>query len=566
MTLHSTIIHALEYYSYKSADDVAYRVLDSQGNTKDAITYSQLAAKVQLYAQYLSYQLKPRQRVLLVYDTQIDFVVALFACFVARVVAVPVYPPNRLKHRVDVSQQRLLGIIKNATPSLIISDTAYTSMLQQQIVSHSLPVVTLEQMGDITTAVKFRCGTVDEDDIALLQYTSGSTGEPKGVVVKHRHIINNVMNIGRLKGADSVNASVNWVPLTHDMGLICGVLLPFYHGVCSDLISPQDFLRRPAVWLETLSRLPAAISGGPNFAYELCCQRVLEETIEQLDLSRWRVAFLGSEMNHIQSCNKFYRRFKKSGFAFESFDPCYGLAEATLYVSGSDLHQKPQANYFDAKMLQQGRAVVAEKNGVEQLNVGQCFPDHQLLIVDSKSRVPKAEAEIGEIWFRGPSVAAGYWDNKTATEHFFNAFTAGGEGPFLRTGDLGFVYEGKLFIYSRLKDNIIIRGKNYIPEDIEWAVSACDPRVRLGAIAAFSLLIDHTEKLIIMAETRIQDIDQQRTIEENIRDCVIKNFGIKPFDIVLVAPKQLPKTVNGKLRRSDCKAIYAEQREPMSPR
>ena len=528
-------ISCLQQRSLEKPSAIAYRIVDSQGATKREITYFELNEKARCLAQLLSQTAAPGDRAILVYDTDTHFIIALFACLYAGIIAVPAYPPTQIQNRVNVAAYRLKNIILDSEPTLLLTTQKFLQFLPEE--NGQFKKLATDQMNLTGNAPDL---IPKYSEIALLQYTSGSTSNPKGVMITHENIFNNVSNILNLEKPGFLQSVVSWLPLTHDMGIVAGIFLPLFNGIPSVLLSPLDFLRRPIIWLELISKLPDVISGGPNFAYELCHQRVNEVQLRTLNLSHWRVAFAGSEMNHVKTYQQFLQKFSACGFDEKAFYPCYGLAESTVYATGGVVNAP----------------VIIDQS---LLSVGHCFKDHELLIVNPNSRQVLSEGTVGEIWLKGPSVAKGYWKNKVLTESVFDAYTHEGKGPYLRTGDLGFIRKGELFFYGRLKDIIIIRGKTYPPEDIEWAVVQSDENIRTASVAAFSILQDDQEKLIIVAEVKGSKTENEwRSIFENIRECVSKNFAIKIHEIVCIRAKTLPKTVNGKIQRQICRSAYLD--------
>lgn len=420
-------------------------------------------------------------------------------------------------------------------------------------------MIAIDQLDNIAKEISLRC--VNSQTVALLQYTSGSTGNPKGVVqLTHGNIINDICNIYNLERDNFLNEAVCWLPLYHDMGIVGGIFMPLYGGIRSTLISTLDFLRNPIMWLRELSNCQGVMSGGPDFAYDLCCQRISDEQLSSLDLSRWKVAYAGAETNHVSTYEAFAKKFSRCGFNKKAFHPCYGLAESTVYVTGASVTEPPVIHVFDKNDLQRQKVTcvsLESPHAKQMMSVGTCFQDHDLLIVDPDTHVVKGSEEIGEIWISRPSVSPGYWNNRALTEKTFRAFTQDGRGPYLRTGDLGFLVDGQLYLYGRRKDIIIVRGRVIPPQDIEWAVAHYETRLRKGGIAAFSVEQQQKEHLIVVAEIKpTNDKAILREIFENIRECISINFTIKVHDIVLIKSKTLPKTTSGKVRRSATRDAY----------
>ena len=398
------------------------------------------------------------------------------------------------------------------------------------------------------------------DSLAFLQYTSGSTAAPKGVQISHANLVANSSRIQASFGATSSARGVFWLPLFHDMGLIGGVLQTVYCGGSSTLFSPVSFLQRPALWLETIARTQATVSGGPNFAYDLVVRKVRVEECRDLDLSRWEVAFTGAERVRADTIDRFAEKFAVCGFRREAFFPCYGLAEATLMASGGPRLTAPTFVSARADALERHLVEEAEQGHRDArtfVGCGRNLPGQELVIANLDTRMPCACDEVGEIWLRGPSVAGGYFKRPEATEMAFGAYLADGEGPYLRTGDLGFLRHGQLFVTGRMKDVIIIRGRNYYPEDIEHAVNGADPAFRPECCAAFSIDFDDKEQLVVVQEIepRLRHLDADASLRA-IRRVVATQFDLEVFAIVLAKAGEISKTSSGKTQRSASRARF----------
>jgi acyl-CoA synthetase (AMP-forming)/AMP-acid ligase II len=396
----------------------------------------------------------------------------------------------------------------------------------------------------------------------MLQYTSGSTGKPKGVMLSHANLMHNSRLMRAAFQYGSESRCVSWLPVYHDMGLIGGLLQPLYGGYPCVLMPPASFLQRPLRWLEAITRTRATISGGPNFAYELCLRRTGEAERSCLDLSSWQVAFNGAEPLRAETLKRFADFFHPSGFKRTAWFPCYGLAEATLMVTGGPSGRGPIVKRVEAKALEHGRAVEAEERLTpeQESNVRPLVssgrvagPQQQLRIVNPETMSECADGEVGEVWTAGPSVAAGYWNRADETEETFGArLGAGGEGylgPYLRTGDLGFIADGELFITGRAKDLIIIRGANHYPQDIEWTVAASHPALRASGTAAFALESQGEERLVVVQEMEPRSRAELREVFESIRQAVAEEHEVDIYAIALVKAGSVPKTTSGKVQR-----------------
>jgi amino acid adenylation domain-containing protein len=407
----------------------------------------------------------------------------------------------------------------------------------------------------------WRRPNISYDTLAFLQYTSGSTSQPKGVMLSHGNLIHNLGAIQRGFQIDSSGAGVFWLPSYHDMGLIGGILEPIYIGAQSNLMSPVSFLQRPFRWLEAISKYKATISGAPNFAYDLCVDKITPEQIETLDLSSWTLAFCGAEPIRPETLERFSRTFELCGFRNTSFYPCFGMAESTLIVSGGDGPARPRTLTIDRKSLEQDKVILAtidDENSMAMVNCGKSIIDQRIVIVNPNTLKECATDEVGEVWVTGPSVAQGYWGLEEETKNHFQAHVANtGDGPFLRTGDLGFLHEGELFITGRLKDLIIIHGSNHYPQDIEMTAESSHAALQAGSGAAFSVTDAGKEKLVIVQEVTRQN--RNPNIEEvtsAVRQAIAEKHDLQVFAIVLVKPMSIPKTSSGKIQRRATKNAF----------
>lgn len=502
-------------------------------------------------------------RVLLVFQPGLAYIAAFFGCLYAGAIAVPIYPP-----RPNRSLDRLVKIIADAQPTVALSTQPLLDRLQQK----SLPAldqltwlaIDLDQALTTPSILTAPIAT-KPDDLAFLQYTSGSTGSPKGVMVTHRNLIHNLTLTAERFGHTPEMSCVIWLPPYHDMGLIGGILQPLYCGGHVTLMSPVDFLQKPMRWLQAVSTYRATTSGAPNFAYELCIDRSTPAERAALDLSSWQVAFSGAEPVRAQTLDRFSQAFADSGFRAEAFYPCYGMAEATLLVTGGDYRQAPTQKQIDVSALGMGDIVLAEPGRDDSQTVVSCgspSPDQQLLIVDPAERNICPEHRVGEIWVAGPSVAKGYWQQPTLTTATFAAhIPETGEGPFLRTGDLGFISEGELYITGRLKDLLIFRGQNHYPQDIEATVAACHPALRPDCGAAISIEWAGVERLII-----VQELERSHRRQANVTEiasavirAVAQHHDLQLYGLFLLRTGSIPKTSSGKIQRYACRQGILER-------
>lgn len=542
------------------------------------LTYGELDRHARALAVQLLEQGNSGERVLLLYAPGLDYIIAFFGCLYAGMIAVPVYPPHPA--RMERTLPRLLSIIRNARPTIALTTSDIHAMIGMM-----LPVTPdFANMRWLATdaipealAYQWQQPSFNGDSLVFLQYTSGSTGTPRGVMLSHSNLLANLMFFHARMELTPEARGVFWLPFYHDMGLIGGVLGSVYTGLSATLMSPIAFLQRPLRWLQTISRVRATISGGPNFAYDLCVSKIKPDQRATLDLSSWTVAFNGAEPVRAETLKRFTAAFAPYGFRPEAFYPCYGLAEATLFVSGGKPAAQPIVCSFSMSDLERNQVRPAddEQGGRALVSCGAITADQIIRIVDPETHTLCKPDEIGEIWVAGQSVAQGYWERPEETEYAFRATIANNaEGPFLRTGDLGFLHEGELFVTGRMKDLIIIRGLNHYPQDIELTTERSHAAIRTGCIAAFAIDANSEERLVIVAEvnqhyspaqlsaggdTNASD-DHVTAITQCIRQAVAKGHDLQAHEIVLIKAGSIPKTSSGKLQRYACRNAFLERR------
>lgn len=536
----------------------AFCFVSADGAEEASLSYAELDERARAIAAELQTIARLGDRALLLYPPGLDFVSAFFGCLYAGILAVPIAPPTRNRHA-------WLGesIVEAADPAVILS----TARHREEVMAFRAPQSLLQRRWVATDQVPsdakqaWRDPRVDESQTAFLQYTSGSTSAPKGVMLSHGNLLHNAALIRQAFGNRRESSAVFWLPLYHDMGLIGGVIQPIYCAGSCALLAPTAFLQRPALWLEIISRRQATVAGGPDFAFDLCTRRIREEDRAGLDLSHWEIAFVGAERIRPQTLQRFAEAFAPCGFRPEAFFPCYGLAEATLMVSGGPRRAAPKVVYFDAEGLSRGQVWEVSRSDPAArgfVACGQNLPGQRIEIVDPASCQPRGEREVGEIWVQGPSVAAGYYQRPEATAAAFDGRLAGtGEGPFLRTGDLGFLKDGQLFVVGRRKDVIIIRGRNYYPEDIEATAERAYDGLRIGYCAAFSVDSDEGERLYVVQEVepRRRNLDMDEALGA-IRRAVVARHEVEVSCVALVRAGTIPKTSSGKTRRSACRELF----------
>jgi acyl-CoA synthetase (AMP-forming)/AMP-acid ligase II len=494
------------------------------------------------------------ERMILLFEPGLDYIAAFLGCLAAGAVAVPAYPPSSKRFG-----ERIMGIIADCRPKFILTTRALAESYRQRL-------------GD-TSGCEWLC--IDEfhpetplpdappalDDLAMLQYTSGSTGNPKGVKISHGNIVSNCAAAKEWLGEDPGRVGGIWLPPYHDMGLLGGILQPLYAGFPLYFMSPMHFIQSPVRWLKMISAHGVTLSGAPNFAYDLCVKSIREEDAARLDLRRWSQAFCGAEMIRPEVLRSFAERFARQGLRPEAITPCYGLAESTLIVSGKRKDSRPLYLEFDRESLDAGKvlsakdpsAAIRPQSRLELSGCGQVCSEYALRIVDPHSLMECEKGMVGEIWVSGPSVAGGYWEKARETHAAFEATLPGGRERYLRTGDLGFITEGQLFVAGRIKDLVVIAGVNHYPEDLE--ATARDALDGSRSAAAFSIAGEKEELMVIILEWAGQPQPREEKLRE-IKVRIANMHGITPHDVVLVRTGAIPRTTSGKIRRSATRELY----------
>lgn len=547
--------------------------------TMAKITYAELQNRTTCLADFLNEQTMPRQRILLLYPTGIAFATALLACWSIDRIAIPVNLPDTQQ-----SLGRLAGIIHDAKVAIILTtEEILRQMIQNDALQH-LPAAPLtpqiKKMGLPSTPMRQHPvsppivatdalhfdhpsdrrppSKIDSHAVALLQYTSGSTGTPKGVMVTHDNLLHNSRLIQQASKTSPDSISMNWMPLYHDMGLMTGIIHPLHVGFPSHLMSPLDFIRNPLYWIQSIARHGITHTGGPNFAYAICTKRFNADALQDGTLAKWQVAFTGAEPIQAETLERFTHRFESSGFRHTAFLPCYGLAEATVGVCWAGFQEGPVILQVDGEYAKHD--VIVPPRSLEQtkrfVSSGKINSGMEVVIVDAETQTQLPEHQIGEIWCSGPSVAAGYWQKPEITEQVFNARLNGSTKPYLRTGDLGFISGCELYITGRIKDLVIIRGKNHYPQDIEQSVQKAHPSLRQGGCIAFSVEISGNEELIITQEIQTEPQPDLKDIMKCIRQVLAMDHQLSPYQILLLSPRSIPKTSSGKLQRMACKKMF----------
>jgi acyl-CoA synthetase (AMP-forming)/AMP-acid ligase II len=498
----------------------AYLFLDERGCEQDERSYASLARRARAIARALLAVAEPGDRAALLFNPGMPFLDAFFGCLYAGVIAGP-----------------LMDAELDRPPACIAVDEIVDDADGRD--SDPPPIRT------------------DPDDLAFLQYTSGSTSLPKGVMVSNGNLRANARMIGAAMQQDENSNFVGWAPLYHDQGLIGNVLQPLHLGAPAALMAPNTFLQRPYLWLAAIAKYRAHTSGGPDFAFGLIADRFDAEAHRDLDLSCWKVAFNGAEPIRPAVLDRFALTLAPLGFSCGAIYPCYGLAEATLFTTGATAGCGAVTQVFDRAGLERGRLCAAAA-GARLASSGKAAPGVALAIVDPATRVPQPEGAVGEVWVAAPSVARGYWRQPEATSATFGAFALDGTGPYLRTGDLGAVIEGELFVCGRLKDLIIVRGRNLYPQDLEATARRAHPAVSQGSAVAVAIPIEDAERLLLAVEINrtARHATDPAEISAAIRRAIRDEYDVMVDRLVLLTPGGIPKTTSGKVRRQAVAQAY----------
>ncbi|WP_437762186.1 AMP-binding protein [Sorangium sp. So ce281] len=549
-----TLVDLLQGSAETHAGRPAYTFLSDGESVGASLPFEALDRRARGIAAHIQSCTKEGERVLLLLPQGIDYVAAFFGCLYAGVVGIPLYEP----------QPRLFGKISavgaNATPSLVLIQSSAREAVDALFSAHPVwqgcRVVALDTL-DESAASRWRRPPLSLDRLAYLQYTAGSTSTPKGVMITHGNLVDNLSLLHERLGHDADTVHVSWLPQFHDMGLVIGTLLTLYGGGHTVFMSPMSFIRRPLRWLAAISKYRGHTTAAPNFAYRLCIERITPAERDTLDLSSWSIGINGAEPIDVDTTEQFAEYFAPAGLRRTTLCPGYGLAESTVAVSVKGRAGGYMTRTVQRAALERHELIDAQPgtDGATTLVEGGSLLAPQILIVDPETRVRCEPTQVGEIWVAGDSVGQGYWALPEESEHTFRGFLADtGKGPFLRTGDLGFISEGHLFITGRIKDLIIIRGRNHYPHDIEESSLRSHPALR-PISAAFSIQVEGREEMAIVQEVRAQEA-RGNLVEmmQAIRQCVAADHELRPYVVVLVRQGTIPKTTSGKTQRSACRA------------
>jgi long chain fatty acid CoA FadD26 len=566
----ASIPAVLRDWALQQPDAPAYTFIDYEvdpAGDPQKLTWSELYGRVQTLAAEIAPSGTPGDRAAILAPQGLEYVVAFYAALEAGFVAVPLPVPQFGAH-----DERASAALQDCAPAVLLT----TSAVVDDVVGCArglpgkLPAVVEVDSLDLDVPPNFQAPAAPRTKTAVLQYTSGSTRSPAAVVVTHKNILANVQQVridyfeaeGTVPPSDTT--LVSWLPVYHDMGLLLGITGALTMGLHSVLMSPMAFLQRPARWVQQLAINTRTFSAVPNFAFELAARRTTDEDMAGLDLSNVHTVLSGSERVHAATIRRFIDRFADFNFPASSLKPSYGLAEAMVYVNSSGPGRAPTVATFDYEKLSAGHAEACDTaSGVELVGVG--IPRASTIrIVDPENRVENPAGMVGEIWLHGDNIATGYWRKPQQTQRTFGGQLVDPSsgtplGPWLRTGDLGVIYEGELFIIGRIKDLLIVDGRNHYPDDIE----ATTQEISGGRVAAISIEDDRTERLIVIAEMKERGSDQElqdrlRAVRQQVTSAISKSHGLRVADLVLVPPGSIPITTSGKIRRSSCVEVYQQ--------
>ena len=559
----SQLTELLDYRATTNKDDLAVVVLDQDGHEIEKAHYGDLIRLSKSIAAGLQEKIKPGDSCLILSEPGLDFITALLGCIYAGVVAIPAYPPKNNK-----KNDRLWSIIEDADPACVLLSHEIENMLVTNRSAFEemmgIPHMIIERDSPDHSG-QYKYPALPDNNTVLLQYTSGTTGDPLGAMISQGGIMHNSEVVKQAFGHDENLTVVTWLPPYHDMGLIGTLIQPIYVGGRNIIIKPFDFLKNPVIWLNAITKYEGTTAGCPNFALDLLVERISPEQKTDIDLRSLKVLFCGSEPIRSASLKNFTQAFEQCGFTEDMFLPCYGLAENTLMLTGIHHSEKPEYLLADRQSLENTNKVVISHDADTALSFVSCgYPwlGDQVLIVDPEKHIASGEDTIGEIWTKSGSICRGYRNQADKSEETFNARINGSkEGPYMKTGDLGFMHNGHLYIAGRIKDVIIIRGMNHFPRDIENTVEHSHPTLQPNACAAFSSEIDNHERLIIIQEikrTAIRELDGQEVIEA-IRSAISAEHEIPVFAIELISPGRMCKTTSGKIQHKKCKSMWIDK-------
>lgn len=557
-----TIVDCMLANAKAQPNKIAFRYVQDLGIPPQELSNKDLWQKSAAIANFLLGVADSGSRIMLLFPPGIDYIKAFYGCLLAGMVAVPLYPPRR-----NVKSDRIINVAKSCqsvialTSELEMANTQ-ASWVKQNTTGLSLCFYSTDTIA--TSAHDFIPLDIDPSVPAFLQYTSGSTGIPKGVIITHENIMANVSYLSAMASGTQQDVFVNWLPLFHDLGLVTAVLWPVYLGASSTLMAPATFVGNPGAWLKTISHYRGSMCGAPNFAYDLCTDKVSDADLSSLDLSCWRVAYNAAEPVRAETLNKFLNRFSHCGFKEEAFYPGYGMAEATVFITGGNSAVKPTHISVNKKTILEHKLELVDEADLMATTLVSCGTSmlpHDVRIVDPNTGCELSDGNVGEIWFSGPSVSPGYWGLAELSGATFNQKIVGQDinaNCYLKTGDLGVIWSGELFVTGRIKDLIILRGRNYYPQDLEASTAAAHAAVRQGYCAAFSVSEGNIEQLFVVAEIErkyVRTINTEEVVSA-VRQRVALDHQVSVDYVVLLKPYKIPVTSSGKIQRSLTRKLF----------
>jgi acyl-CoA synthetase (AMP-forming)/AMP-acid ligase II len=564
-----SIIEVVRMRAMCDPDKRALMFLKDGADDIEQWTYGELWGRASRVARHLDQLGTAGKRAVLLYEPGLEYIAAFLGSLQAGAVAVTSYPPSGTR-----ATQRMFGIIEDAQPAVVLSTSrirASEAKLRPDFWSlHGAQWVATDALPNLSAVELPAAPMVTGQPLAMLQYTSGSTSRPKGVMVTHRNLLSNCEACHDWLQPGPHWVGCSWLPPYHDMGLMGGLLQPLYDGFPVVLMAPGHFIQRPERWLRAISRFRCTATGAPNFAFDLCTNEIDDRELDSIDLSCLEVAFCGAEPVRAETLLRFARRFARCGFRAAALNPCYGMAEATLMVSGKPAGSAMRHGFFDQAALAAGRVTEGDTQDEKRAltSCGRVARNLTVRIVDPDTMEPSLPETIGEIWVAGEHVAAGYWNRGEESEQAFGARLAGDDREYLRTGDLGFLRGGELFITGRIKDLIIIAGRNHYPQDIELTVQSAHAAIQANGVAAFPVEAEDGETLVVVAEIRragrSHGTDDLDAIRHAVVRMVTQVHGLRPADVHLGPFGTVPRTTSGKIQRQACKRAYLDGRAARS--
>lgn len=567
----STICDVLDFYADKNQDEIVAYSLDNNGVIQGSLSYQELQNCGRTVAFRLRRKLKKQSTVIVMLPTSLEYEAAILGCFYGGIIAVPVCPPAN-----QIQAERLLGVMVNSMSEVIItSEYIYSEICKNKELIKCFAGKTwvfINNVNDFIFCQTEQVYEVNATDIAFLQYTSGSTGEPKGVAVSHKSLMHNLKLLKANMDVREKTLMMSWLPLFFDMGLIGSMFVPIYSGASVILMDTRDFLMNPFLWIKAMSDYKVEVTVAPNFAYQLCSDKISEQQLELIDLSSLRTVYNGAELVRKSTLDSFCKKYQPCGFKKTAFLPTYGMAEHTLFITGVQNNETYSSIAVDMDKLKENTVEILDagaERAIEYVSCGEPPEDVMVKIIDLNSLTECDELTVGEIWVKSDSMAGGYWNNTEASKEVFDGRIAdSSEHGFLRTGDLGFLYKKALYITGRYKDLVIINGKNYYCKDIEYVCENSNKEIGNSASALFAIEEDENEKIVYVAELICSDSDftseeKNKKIEsltQKVKHDIYSSFGIIPYDIVFLKQNTILKTVSGKVQRSACRLAYLDNR------